>query len=363
MSLTGLEGWIGLQVGTVEEIAGGLNARYQTPKSHTYKLKDAKLEIDAELRETSGDRRTSTGLTQHGFLTYTPDAPISLDRVKEMTSRIEDFLILLTDCALCLDQPEIKIEGHTGWQLAHFTRLPRSKEKVSDLECWATLPRFAAALGEIFDAWLEKHEKLGPAFHLYLGTRRGGRLNIEHRFVNFVWGLESLHRRTTSPVANLKLDAKIKRILDAVEKKDQTWLRAQLGGTKEPTLAVRLAEIIGSLPIKLNSKEVSAFADRCANRRNDLSHFGGQREGDGYKAWVLDLHVLSNALDPFYHARIMREIGIPAEHIDQIFTNSFTSFRIRQNLHEAGMALASTTPKPLATSPVPTHNAMADPRK
>jgi len=290
VSLEGFEPWLGLKSAATKKTPDGLIAQYQQPKDHFYNLKEGSLEIRVELTPSRGDHTSSLTITQRGLLTYTSRDAMSLDKVKEVTSRIEDLLILLTDCERGLDWPQIRVNGQAGWHTLYYSRTARPGSEMSARECWTKFPRLAADFGNIFDAWFAKHELLGSGFYLYLGNRRGLHLYEENRFVNLVWGLEALHRRT------------------------QTQRAAK------PTLSDRLNEIFSQLPWDLNAEALKAFSVDCAKRRNDISHFGGPRATEKYRELLDDLWRLTEALDPLYHASILRVIGVPDDQIRWIFT-------------------------------------------
>ena len=351
LSLIGYEQWVGLDHANIKLTRGGIAARYRKRKAMVYDLGDGKLTIEAELFGRAEEPSASVRLNQQAYLIYTPRQPVTLDGVKELSSRFEDLLILLTDCERGCEQPQVKIKRQRGWATIYFTRLPRSSESVTDFESWATLSQVGPIFGKIVDAWFAKHEEYGPAFHLYLGCRRGRRMYLEHRFVNLVWGLESLHRQVGPAQDRSGVDAKIARILGHVPLgKDRTWLKGQLKHAGDPSLADRLFDLISNLPISLDATQVRAFAEKCAKLRNQISHEGGERKHSGYSKWVVGLHPMSEALDPLYHALILQEIGVPKERIQAIFEASHTAFPIRQALQQVGITLAPAAPKPMRST-------------
>jgi len=349
LSLEGYEQWLELGEAKVKTTRRGVTAQYGRPMSHIFKLADGLLTIDTVLTVTANDPFASAAMSQQPFLTYKPRKPQTLDGVRELFSQLEDLLILLTDSERGLPNPNVKIKRQRGWATIYFTRRPRPEGEITAFNSWVILSQLGTDFGDVVDRWFAKHEEYGPAFHLYLGCRRGTQLYLEHRFVNLIWGLESLHRQVADPADKSALDAKIARILTAVPAgKDRTWLKGQLKRAGDPALADRLLDLIQRLPLPLDRKQVVGFATTCAARRNEISHQGGHRRHSGYNQWVVGLHPLSNALDRLYHALILMEIGVPSDRIQAIFQASYTAFTIRQDLHAVGITLASAVPKPTA---------------
>jgi hypothetical protein len=156
-------------------------------------------------------------------------------------------------------------------------------------------------------------ERFGPGFYLYLGTRRGMKMFVEHRFVNLIWGLEAFDRRGRGdPEIRSRLQEKVERILKQVTaKKDKDWLAGQLQHAGEPNLAQRLYDLFIKLPLPLDEKRLRDFCKECAERRNDISHFGGvRREMENYDAFIRDLDRKSDALTSLYHLHLLSEIGV-----------------------------------------------------
>jgi len=320
ISLAGFESWLGLGAPQIRRTRMGLVAGYKQPEAHLYKLMDATLEMRTDLI-SKFDRRATVTLTQCGELIYTPHKPVTLDGVKNIVARIEDLFVLLTNFERSMGQPQIQIVGQTEWGDLHFSQIVRSSEDLDFLECWITFPQIAENFGAIVDLWFSRHSEFGPAFHLYLGNRRGVRLYEEHRFVNLIWGLESFHRRATDPSGTLKRN-------------------------QEPSLETRISDNFLGLPIDLTKDQLHAFAKKCADRRNDISHFGGLRTQTPYDGLVLELRSLSDALDPLYHACILQKIGVSDEHIRWTFCRASGGFKVRHALRNVGLELPPVESKP-----------------
>jgi len=97
--------------------------------------------------------------------------------------------------------------------------------------------------------------------------------------------------------------------------------------------------VLKDLPIGLTSAELTAFATRCTKRRNDVSHFGGARDGAGYDEFLEDIEALNGALDLLYHARILQLIGLPPADLRWWFLEGFREYQMRLVLQRAGFSL------------------------
>ena len=156
-------------------------------------------------------------------------------------------------------------------------------------------------------------------------------LHTENQFLNLVLGFESYHR-TKYGGASPAVKAKIDRILTVVDKKDRRWLKGKLAHADEPNLQERIRHILLSLPLGLDQARCQQFATGCANRRNEISHFGGLRHGSAYEELVRDLAIKSNALFYLYHSLVLQELELGDQIVNGYVYYSPKSFLIKRAL-------------------------------
>jgi hypothetical protein len=267
---------------------------------------------------------------------------MSLEAAVTQFRLFQELFILLTDSEYTLDWPIIQIDQGTTFSeyTLYFWRQKTPDEPPADFTCPTNFLQLRENFGAIVSQWLHKRERFGPGFYLYLGVRRGFKLYSEHRFVNLIWGLEALHRKRTEPeaIVKRKLKDKVHRIVEQITlPKDKRWLKCQLERTLEPSLEERICEVIDIVPIKLNRKSVRAYAKRCADLRNDISHFGAQRRQSSYKEFLEEVKKASDALEIIYHMLILHEIGIDEGTLRAWLHDGFHSFRNKRYLVAAGL--------------------------
>jgi hypothetical protein len=168
---------------------------------------------------------------------------------------------------------------------------------------------------------------VGPGFYLYLGFRRSAPIYVENRFVTLITGLEALHRKIKNDAGERGVKEKVVRIIASViDKKDKKWLTNRLKNAHEPNLEKRLFDLFTSVDLHIDKKRLILFASQCSMIRNDLSHFGEQRNGIEYQAFIRDVTNKNEALSIIYHMIILREIGIDENMIrDWIYNRSFSA--------------------------------------
>ncbi len=340
--------WLQRDMPKTEKTATCYEVRYPISPRQEFSLKSGQLAIESDISAIHDFGQRALTLAHLGWIEFKPGSHMNIEMARKLHSDVEDLLILLTDQEFSLDWPRIQISHLDTTGTLYYTRRCPPTVSFSAFDCWVLFPQIASNFGTVVENWIEMRAKYGPAFHLYLGTRRGGNLWVEHRFVNLVWGLESLYLQSRSPPPKPDLEAKIKRVLGSIgpelKSADLRWLKGLLKSSLKPTLAERICEIFARLPTEISVESLQKFAKTCAQRRNDISHLGGPRGGKGYDEFVLELYRLSGALDPLYHAAILQQIGIPDAVIQHVFFEGIKSAQIRGRFQHAGLCMV----KPLS---------------
>jgi hypothetical protein len=324
IDLKGLEEWADLGSISVSSNEGEVTATYPRRTDNVYDVDVGEVAIKFDLSHPyPGINVTSASLNESCKLSLSPLTTLSIDGAKELHLIIQDFFILLTDSDFTLDWPTVTLGTS-----AHY-RLYSGRHRSSSLpprghECWVRLPQIQQHFGSLLNNWKNKREQLGPGLYLYFGTRRGINLYREHRFVNLIWGIEALHRKKNDAIDAIEkpIHKKIERILDQITNRDdKKWLGKILKRFTDIPLERRIFEVFESLPIDINPRLLQNFATACASRRNEISHYGGERHASSYGDFLSDIDRKSDAISILYHALILQEIGLDAQiSNDRLFT-------------------------------------------
>jgi len=250
----------------------------------------------------------------------------------------QDFLILLSESDYQLDWPLLSIDPDEPFYTLYFGRRETAVQPPRSHECWMHFPELKEIFGELFSTWRNKRHAFGPAFYLYLGTRRGASLYVEHRFVNLIWGLEAFHRQRFLVDEDSGLARKVDRILAAAtNNNDKRWLRYKLKNAGEPSLESRLFDNFKLLPLPWNWLNLKKFTKECADIRNDISHYGGPRSGGDYGIFMRELDKRSDALSCVYHMLLLKEIGINEDVLKNRMLDGRRSYLIKAQLKHFGL--------------------------
>lgn len=341
VDLKGFEGW--LRLGAIESsrTKSSLNVKYKNPKPVSYAIDDGAISIRYDLSGPWLGKQTMHDLVlaESASISYSFKESILLDDIKAQYGLMEDLFILLTDSDYCFDWPLLTDDTDGKNYRLYFLRNRSSAIAPDWHECPTNFVQLREHFGKIFSTWKRKREMFGPGFYLYLGTRRGILLYQEHRFVNLIWGIESLHRRKTKDsTTSENLKERAQRILSQVTSEtDKEWLQKKLKHADEPTLEQRIFETFQGLPIGLDQKRIRRFASDCARIRNDISHFGGQRHDGNYGEFLLCLDKKSDALSYLYHALLLKEVGVDDAIVRGWIFDGFRSHRIKGVLVDVGL--------------------------
>jgi hypothetical protein len=344
VELKGFEEWLWLRGIAAERTETALTASYTLPDKATYPLGDGELQIvfglmGPYLGKHSG---ASLTLTEYAEIVLIPHRALSPSDMQSQYVLFADLFVLLTGSDYNLDWPTLTCGTHgraEQFQLYFARHTSRESEPPGPHKWWVNFPQIREKFGELFATWRRRREEWGPGVYLYLGTRRSVSLYEEHRFIMLMWGLESLHRRRAEPARGAdKLQEKIDRILNRLEEgKDKEWLKRQLKHAGDPALEQRIFETLEPLPLDLDSGNLRAFAKACADKRNEISHFGGRRQEGNYDGELEDLHKKSEALSNLYHILLLRTIGIDDERLRSIASRGLRSHTIKSSFVEVGL--------------------------
>jgi hypothetical protein len=346
IELKGLEEWFRLGSIQIARTKTAISAKHKREKRIKYALASGKLALNYNIYGPywGKHRNNRLELSETVSLARSLEKPATLENMRMEFGLFEDLFVLLTDSEYPLNWPTVYVkDGKTKWAYKwYFLQLRPEAEPPKYFDSPTNFVQLRDKFGDVVSAWLSKREKFGPGFYLYLAIRRGMKFYPEHRFVNLIWGLEALHRKKypdTSPTdAEVKMKAKVARIVAQIKRtKDRNWLDDRLKNAHEPNLEQRIFDVLSAVPIDLDSKKIRAFAKRCAELRNEISHFGSQKHGGNYQDFFQELSNKAEALSVTYHSLILHEIGIEEDVLKWWIYEGPHSYKHKRLLAEGGL--------------------------
>lgn len=354
IELTGMEEWRRCEALRVEAAKKDGPRQSQdvsyTAEQWDYDVEQDKLSVRTDVHCTAFSEVNVRNIEfeQHDWIDYTPGTSRSPAELKQEFGFIEELLALLGGPYYALKWPRISTHRNSTID-AYTLYFYRSAEKVSPPEAWELwtfFPQVRDQFGTIFANWRKNRREHGAGFYLQLAALRSSSMYIEHRFVNLVWGIESLHRslypNAKGPSSEKKtIESLITEFDEQLNSKQRRWLDRQLKGETEPNLEDRIVETFSGLPWEIETGSLRAFAKRCQDRRNDISHYGGPRKtkNESYEVFLQDLIQLSAGLSRLYHAALLREIGVGDSTLRSVLFDMPVNFRIRQEFDRVGLSV------------------------
>lgn len=267
------------------------------------------------------NRSQNVNVTLGASFEYAHHEVTTLEVLLNWLKGFQEFISLMINATYAFKWPEfLWAEGsETLHAKCYFSWSSLSEDDVTTGKYALSFEQINARFGILLDTWLLKRAVLGPGIHLYLGTVRNRHLYLEHQFVNMVWGLEALSRRSELSSAKEVPDkqaAKGLRILAEIEdkvtfnSKDKRWLCSRLTRATELPLEERLYDVLLPVAFDIDPDRLRKFCTKCAGLRNDLSHYGGERSPGDYDAFIQDIHPRMKALRQLYRLIIFNIIGV-----------------------------------------------------
>jgi len=340
VNLKGFERWLWLDAIKYFATDEKISVTYESVKSERYDIPGAKLSIEYDISvDANMLELNNITLTQTAELVYAPILPSIMDVMKNKFHRIQDLFILLTDSEYSIEWPVLRLLENEKIYTYYFSRSRNTSPPPERHGSCINFHKTRENFGNIFSAWDEKFKIFGSAFYSYLSTRRGILIYIENRFTSLVGGIETFHRRKypAAPISD-KLSQKIQGIHDNLSNSDdKRWFKQILkrAHIAEPPLSKRILETLQAIPIDLDKQKLQFFSESCANRRNDIAHFTGQREHGDNEQFYDELNIKNEALSYLYHALLLHEIGIDKTALNAWMYESFGSYHIKEALVKA----------------------------
>ncbi|MBR7197557.1 HEPN domain-containing protein [Pseudomonas sp. 14A] len=348
VSLDGLQEWVRPGKVTCEgPLNNKISIELECNSTETWKTDTGHVELRHHFTGNKPSRYSSTlnvGLVSE--LTYTPVLAVSSQAIIEWYRAIQDLLLILTNCTLTLKWPQLiwSCQGDDLVVQYYFRRHEPIDNKIAWHQTLLPFSRIREIFGAMIDKWIIARKSLGPGINLYLGTRRNFRLYAEHRFVNLVWGLEALGRRSDpSESDETKVNEKIKkftsiiRSVEGLNSGDRNWLKGLMKRSGERPLSERLFEELSPVAINIPDENLRRFCKRCADLRNDLSHHGGERMPGEYETFLAGILSNSEALSKLYLLVILRILGVSVDEIKRIMYRDPGSSVFKLSFVQAGL--------------------------
>ncbi|CAN0622596.1 conserved protein of unknown function [Burkholderia multivorans] len=351
VDMTGFENWLHLGTLGLKHTRRAMTLRSEVTRDVVFSTPVGKLTFEkhTEVVEPNGLHRFEAKVREYMTLTFQHKKALSAEQVREEFGAMQDLMTLLTDSHYSLAWPVVKIARTKRLFNFYFRRLGSSALPPELHELSTNFVQLQECFGELYAAWRSKRDEFGAGFYSYLSTKRDVNLYVENHFTNLVQGMESFHRtKYGSEQPAGPLQEKITRILNGVElEKDRRWLAGKLRHAAEPSLEERLHKIFETLPLGIEIDRLRSFAKSCADIRNDLAHFGGQRTRERSADFLLELSRKNDALGFFYHMTLLREIGLSDQMIKEWLKPGIATMRARTALAETGILDRNATPEKL----------------
>jgi hypothetical protein len=333
ISLKSLNDWFGLRPISDDSVDNRypdqLTIKYQRPEPSTYQLDDGLIKIEHHY-DASNRGGLSFNIEVYSQFHYVSNIELPISEAIEVYLRFSELMLLLTNKNNELDWPVVC--GDVKSTL-YFSRPESRVEKLGWTDCWVLFNQVKEDLGRLFEGWTKGRAEFQSAYYSYISTRKITKMYAEHQFASLVWGLESFHRKKYPNKKNDAFSEKISRITASIQNGDlkscdKNWAKGKIQNSDELSLAQRVTDLILELNLGFCEGLIKSFAEECALYRNGTFHYGEKhpKKADvSEQDYFVKLLDINNALSLFYHAILLKEIGLPSEKISHIILHGTKS--------------------------------------
>lgn len=189
--------------------------------------------------------------------------------------------------------------------------------------------------GSVIINWYKNKDLLKPITSFLTDSFNKNTPFNENSFLNIIQAIETFHRRfrKNSILSKDEHKDKIDKILESVNPEYKQWLQERLNFSNEPTLHMRLEEIIDGSRNETLDKLISdkvQFIRDVKNSRNYYTHFDKRLENKALKG--NQLFYLTEKLKVLLSVTVLQEIGI--ENIKVEFLLQKNEWRLFNHLIE-----------------------------
>lgn len=279
-------------------------------------------------------------LEQKGELIIETKKAKPFEELLENVFHFQNFLTLGTfeasyPISLCLQNENLKeeigkhkIPIKINVLFTHSTIIRSTRDKI----LWEFLFNYrdiAVNFSEIIKKWYKNFELIRPVTNLlFEGFYTPGKFD-ENRFLNISQAIETFHRRfrKNELLPNDQHKLKLKEILASVTPKYKDWLQGRLHFSNEPTLHMRLEELIKELTnktIRKIIKDTETFIKDVKNSRNYYTHYDKSLEKKAKKGG--DLFILTEKLKVILVCAVLKENGFGEMQIEALLERNEWKF-------------------------------------
>ena len=174
-------------------------------------------------------------------------------------------------------------------------------------------------LEEILTNWLQKHDVFKEAFNEYFAAEYGAYRYLEGKFLSFVRGIETLHRKSSpdTEMPEKQFRDVVSGILENAPNEQKEWIERKLKYANELSLQKRMKGMLKPFQhLYGNAAKRKSFISKVVNTRNYLTHFDGNLAR--YAAKGNDLWALSMKLEALLRLHFLEMIGMDSKFIDKV---------------------------------------------
>jgi hypothetical protein len=173
----------------------------------------------------------------------------------------------------------------------------------------------------IIEKWYEIEKSIKPITSILIDSFYSKGVFDENSFLNVVQGIETFHRRfrKNKIIGEIAHQKRKREVLSNLPIEHQDWIKSILNFSNEPTLHMRIDEILSELDIQTIKniiKDKEQFIRDVKNSRNYYTHYDKKLEKKAKK--TSELFQLKEKLKVILLAIVLKETGLEKTQIEKL---------------------------------------------
>lgn len=335
LSVEGLDDWLRLPGISVDSDLenSAVSIYYRKPEAIALDVSES-FRISFEPTWTLSPGFAEARITQKAHAKIKADQPRELDEYIAVVRRLVNFMCFAIDETVTLDHASATVLARTEQsdelqpvriKLFYPSRpFTERRPKAQRHRMLFTYARIEGAAEARLRNWLSAYERFQPAFDLYFAAKSGDHKNVNARFLAYIQGIETFHRRSSDETRMEEADYQelVSQLLESCPEQHRELLSGLLRYGNVIGLSARLRRVIEPFTKQFGSSETrEKLIRKLVDTRNYLTHYE-EALADTAATDGSELASLCASAEAILQLHFLCEIGFDDATVSELCANS-----------------------------------------
>jgi hypothetical protein len=269
--------------------------------------KDNDLHIYIYFRGNFGvSRKDGVNILVEPFLNIESKKGWNIKEAFEFKATIERFFMILWGFSHQFEIFELRSIQETNFKVIQGP-MPNFKTQISTK---INFEHFKITSQESLTRWLRINDELGNLMNTFFFAFTSPKMDINNKFLNYVFSLELYHRKRIKDRRSLTKsnERMYNKALEEVKGDTASWLRKILSADREIPLVDRLIDLVAMTDIESNPKLNKMLIQRIKDTRHYLVHLDEQLKSNYLP--TKEIVVTNNLLTDLFLKLLKKELNV-----------------------------------------------------